>query len=264
MVYFFDSHAHYDQKRFDDDREAVIASLQPNGVGAVLNSASDIASSEAALLLAQKHRFFRASAGVHPHSAAELDDNALLKIEQLCREPEVVAIGEIGLDYYYNYAPKEVQLIAFRRQLELAHELGYPVIIHSRDAAQDTFDLVKEFHPRGVVHCFSGSAELAREYAAMGLYLGFTGAITFQNAKKPFSAAAAVPRSQLLIETDCPYMAPVPFRGQRCDSTMLPATAAMLAAAQNCDVETLARATWDNAVNCFSLENWQPQLGFSD
>lgn len=264
MVYFFDSHAHYDQKRFDDDREAVIASLRPNGVGAVLNSASDIASSEAALLLAQKYRFFRASAGVHPHSAAELNDNALLKIEQLCREPEVVAIGEIGLDYYYNYAPKEVQQLAFRRQLELAHELGYPVIIHSRDAAQDTFDLVKEFRPRGVVHCFSGSAELAREYAAMGLYLGFTGAITFQNAKKPFLAAAAVPRSQLLIETDCPYMAPVPFRGQRCDSTMLPATAAILAAAQNCDVETLAQTTWDNAVNCFSLESWQPKLGFSD
>ncbi len=259
MVYFFDSHAHYDQKRFDDDREAVIASLRPSGVGAVLNSASDIPSSEAALALAKRHLFFRASAGVHPHSAAELDDAALLRIEQLCREPAVVAIGEIGLDYYYNYAPREVQQSAFRRQLELAHELDYPVIIHSRDAAQDTFDLVKEFRPRGVVHCFSGSAELARKYAAMGLYLGFTGAVTFPNAKKPFAAAAAAPLSQLLIETDCPYMAPVPFRGRRCDSTMLAATAAVLAEAQNCDVETIAQATWRNAVNCFSLENWQPQ-----
>ncbi|MFV0497115.1 MAG: TatD family hydrolase [Candidatus Fimivivens sp.] len=259
MISFFDSHAHYDQKRFDDDREAVIASLPATGVGAVLNSASDIASSEAALALAQKHLFFRTSAGVHPHSAADLDDNALLKIEQLCREPEVVAIGEIGLDYYYNYAPKEVQQTAFRRQLELAHELDYPVIIHSRDAAQDTFDLVKEFCPRGVVHCFSGSAQLAREYAAMGLYLGFTGVVTFKNAKKPFSAAASVPRSQLLIETDCPYMAPEPFRGRRCDSTMLSATAAALAAAQNCDVETLAQATWQNTINCFSLQNWRPQ-----
>lgn len=259
MVYFFDSHAHYDQKRFDDDRKAVIASLQPNGVGAVLNSASDIPSSEAALALAKDHLFFRVSAGVHPHSASELDDTALLRIEQLCREPEVVAIGEIGLDYYYNYAPKEVQQAAFRRQLELAHELDYPVIIHSREAAQDTFELVKEFRPRGVIHCFSGSAELAREYAAMGLYLGFTGAVTFSNAKKPFAAAAATPLSQLLIETDCPYMAPVPFRGQRCDSTMLPATAAVLAAAQNCDIEIIAKATWKNAVNCFSLENWKPQ-----
>lgn len=259
MACFFDSHAHYDQKRFDDDREAVIASLRPNGVGAVLNSASDIASSEAALSLAKQHLFFRASAGVHPHAAAELDDAALLKIEQLCRAPEVVAIGEIGLDYYYDYAPREVQKEAFRRQLALAQELAYPVIIHSRDAAQDTFELVKEFRPRGVVHCFSGSAELAREYAAMGLYLGFTGAITFQNAKKPFAAAAATPLSQLLIETDCPYMAPVPYRGQRSDSTMLSATAAMLAATQNCDVETIARATWQNAMRCFSLEDWNPQ-----
>ena len=259
MVYFFDSHAHYDQRRFDDDREAVIASLRPNGVGAVLNSASDIASSEAALSLAKRYLFFRASAGVHPHSAAELDDDALLKIEQLCRAPEVVAIGEIGLDYYYNYAPREVQKAAFRRQLALAHELDYPVIIHSRDAAQDTFELVKAFRPRGVVHCFSGSAELAREYAAMGLYLGFTGAVTFPNAKKPFAAAAATPLSQLLIETDCPYMAPVPFRGRRCDSTMLPETAAVLAAAQNCDAETIAQTTWQNALRCFSLENWRPQ-----
>lgn len=259
MACFFDSHAHYDQKRFDGDRDAVIASLPSNGVGAVLNSASDIASSEAALALAKQHLFFRTSAGVHPHAATELDDAALLRIEELCREPEVVAIGEIGLDYYYDYAPREVQKAAFRRQLALAHELDCPVIIHSRDAAQDTFDLVKEFRPRGVVHCFSGSAELAREYAAMGLYLGFTGAVTFQNAKKPFAAAAATPLSQLLIETDCPYMAPIPFRGRRCDSTMLPATAAVLAAAQNCDVETIASATWQNAVRCFSLEGWDPQ-----
>ncbi len=258
MVGFFDSHAHYDQKRFDDDREAVIASLRPGGVGAVLNSASNIASSEAALALAQRHGFFRSSAGVHPHAAAELDDDALLKIERLCRAPEVVAIGEIGLDYYYDFAPREVQRQAFRRQLALAKELDYPVIIHSRDAAQDTFDLVREFRPRGVVHCFSGSAELAREYAALGLYLGFTGAVTFPNAKKPFAAAAATPLSQLLIETDCPYMAPVPFRGRRSDSTMLPATAAVLAAAQNCDVETIAAATWQNAMRCFSLDGWQP------
>lgn len=258
MERYFDSHAHYDQTRFDDDREAVIAALQQNSIGAVLNSASDVASSEAALRLAKTYPFFRASAGVHPHEATTLDDNALLRIEQLCRETEVVALGEIGLDYYYDYSPREVQRNAFCRQLELAHELDIPVIIHSRDAAQDTFDLVKKLRPRGVIHCFSGSAELAREYAAMGMYLGFTGVVTFQNAKKPFEAAAVIPRSQILIETDCPYMAPVPFRGQRCDSTMLPETATALAAAQKCDRETLVRATWENAMRCFELGNWQP------
>lgn len=258
MLRYFDSHAHYDNKRFDDDREAVIAALQPSGVGAVLNSASDMPSSEAAFELAKKHAFFRASAGIHPHAASTLEDNALLRIAELAREPEVVAIGEIGLDYYYDYSPREVQRDAFRRQLELARELDMPVIIHSRDAAEDTFNLVREFHPRGVIHCYSGSAELARQYAAMGLYLGFTGAITFPNARKPIEAAATVPLSQLLIETDCPYMAPVPFRGRRSDSTMLPKIAEVLAGAQGCSLETLVNATWQNAMRCFELDGWQP------
>lgn len=255
MERYFDSHAHYDHSRFDDDREAVIESLQQNSICAVLNSASDITSSEAALRLAQTYSFFRASAGIHPHEAATLNDNALLKIEQLCREPEVVALGEIGLDYYYDYSPREIQINAFRLQLELAHELDIPVIIHSRDAAQDTFNLVKELRPRGVIHCFSGSAELAREYSSMGMYLGFTGVVTFKNAKKPFEAATVVPRSQILIETDCPYMAPIPFRGQRCNSTMLPETATVLAAAQRCDRESLVSATRDNAMRCFEIDN---------
>ena len=258
MMRFFDSHAHYDNKRFDDDREAVICALQQSGVGAVLNSASDLPSSEAALQLAKKYAFFRASAGVHPHAASTLDDDVLQRIVQLCSEEAVVAIGEIGLDYFYDYSPRNVQREAFRSQLALARELDMPVIIHSRDAAQDTFELVREFRPRGVVHCFSGSAELARQYAAMGLYLGFTGAITFPNARRPLEAAAAVPLSQLLIETDCPYMAPIPFRGRRSDSTMLPHTAEVLAAALGCTIETLATSTWDNAFRCFELGGWQP------
>lgn len=257
MERIFDSHAHYDQIRFDDDREAVIASLGENNVCAVMNSASDVPSSEAALALSRKYSFFFASAGIHPEAAETLNSDTLLKIEQLCREPKVCALGEIGLDYYYeDGAPREVQLAAFARQLELAHDIDMPVIIHSRDAAQDTFELVKKYRPRGVVHCFSGSAELARQYVKLGLYIGFTGVVTFNNAKKPREAAAAVPLSRLLIETDCPYMAPVPFRGKRCDSTMLPHTAAALAEVHQCDLDILLQETWKNAISCFNLGNY--------
>ncbi|MEG1774246.1 MAG: TatD family hydrolase, partial [Oscillospiraceae bacterium] len=199
-----------------------------------------VASSEAARALANSHDFIWASAGVHPHEAATLDDAALLRIASLCGEERVVALGEIGLDYYYDLAAREVQKVAFERPLEV----DLPVIIHSGDAAQDTLELVKKYRPRGIVHCFSGSAELAREYVSMGMYLGFTGVVTFANAKKPLEAAREVPLSQLLIETDCPYLAPVPFRGKRCDSTMLPYTAAALAAANGVETEVLIQATW--------------------
>ena len=256
MERIFDSHAHYDHKRFDDDREAVIGALRENNVCAVLNSASDIPSSEAAHALAEKYDFFFASAGIHPDSADTLDDNALLRIEQLCGEQKVVALGEIGLDYHYDDGlPRDIQLAAFRRQLELAHELDIPVIIHSREAAQDTFELVKKFRPRGVIHCFSGSAELARQYVDLGMYIGFTGVVTFANARKPLEAAAAVPLSRLLLETDCPYMAPAPYRGKRCDSSMLPRTAQALAQCQGISYDELLRATWKNAFACFDIGN---------
>lgn len=262
MAMIFDSHAHYDHRRFNDDREVVIDSLRQNKVGAVLNSASNVATSEAALALAKKYGFFRASAGIHPDSADQLDENAMLRIEQLCKQPEVVALGEIGLDYHYPDGPdRETQLYAFRRQLELAHELDIPVIIHSREAAQDTFELVREFKPRGVMHCFSYSAEFARQLTRLGMYIGFTGTVTFSNARKPLEAAAAVPQSRLLIETDCPYMAPVPYRGKRCDSTMLHSTAAAIAAAREMTAEQVIETAWNNAFNCFELGDWQPDHG---
>lgn len=256
MARIFDSHAHFDHRRFDDDREVVISSLKDANVRAVLNSASNIRSSEAALALANEYDFFVASAGIHPDSADQLNDEALLRLEQLCREERVVALGEIGLDYHYPDGPdRETQLYAFRRQLELSHELDIPVIIHSREAAQDTFDLVREFRPRGVIHCFSGSAELARQYVQLGMYIGFTGVVTFNNAKKPLEAAAAVPLSRLLLETDCPYMAPVPFRGKRCDSSMLPHTAEALAQCKQVTFDELTEATWQNAFDCFDIGN---------
>jgi len=259
MPMIFDSHAHYDQKRFNDDREAVIDSLRAAGVGAVLNSASDVRSSLAALELAKKYSFFRASAGIHPASADTLNEQTLAEIEKICGEPEVAALGEIGLDYHYPDGPdKETQIYAFRRQLELAKKLDIPVIIHSREAAQDTIDIIKEFRPRGVVHCFSYSAEVARQLAALGLYIGFTGAVTFSNAQKFKDVVAAIPLSRILLETDCPYMAPEPYRGRRCDSTMLPYTAAALAKAKGISDDDLIKACWQNTFACFELGNWDP------
>jgi len=259
MPLIFDSHAHYDQKRFNDDREVVIDSLKAAGVGAVLNSASNVRSSMAALELARKYPFFRASAGIHPDSADTLNDETLAEIEKLCGEPEIVALGEIGLDYHYPDGPdRETQLYAFRRQLELAKRLDIPVIIHSREAAQDTFELVREFGPKGVIHCFSYSAEMARQFVSMGMYIGFTGTVTFPNAKKPAEAAAAVPLDRILLETDCPYMAPVPNRGRRCDSTMLPYTAEALARAHGVSAEELISSAWQNAFDCFELGDWRP------
>lgn len=181
------------------------------------------------------------------------------EVARLCREPEVVALGEIGLDYYYDRSEREVQRKAFRRQLALARELDLPVVIHSRDAAQDTLEIVREYRPRGVVHCFSYSAEQAREYVELGMYLGFTGVVTFPNAKKPLEAAAAVPLDRILIETDCPYLAPVPYRGRRCDSTMLHATADALAAAKGISRDALLRAAWENAMRVYEITDWQEE-----
>ena len=250
----FDSHAHYDNERFDEDRDEVIRAIKEAGVGAVLNAASDLESSKKALELAKKYEFFWASAGVHPHEATSLDDNVLLEIEGLCKESKTVALGEIGLDFYYDHSPREVQRTAFEKQLMLAKDIDIPIIIHSRDAAQETFDLVKKYRPRGVVHCFSGSAELAAEYVKLGLYVGFTGVVTFPNAKKALEAAKSAGLGRLLIETDCPYMAPVPFRGKRCNSAMLIHTAQALADVLEVSLEEVFGASWENAMTGYEIK----------
>ncbi|HIT19186.1 MAG TPA: TatD family hydrolase [Candidatus Fimivivens faecavium] len=253
MALIFDSHAHYDEEAFDADRDALVSSMPAHGVGWILNSASDLSSSLRAKALAERFPFLYASAGVHPHEAKTLTDEALTQIEALTRHNKVVALGEIGLDYFYDRSPREVQRAAFERQLALARDLGLPVIIHSRDAHADTLEIVKRFRPKGVVHCFSGSAELAREYIRLGMYLGFTGAVTFRNARRPLEAARAVPLDRLLIETDCPYMAPEPFRGKRCDSTMLPRTVGTLAGVKGIEADTLIRETAKNAFAVYGI-----------
>ncbi len=243
----FDSHAHYDHPRFDSDREALLADLPQRGVGLVVNIGADGPSSTASISLAERYDYIYATVGLHPHDATDLDEKLLSQLAEQCAHPKVVALGEIGLDYHYDFSPRDVQRSAFERQLELACALDIPVVIHSRKAAEDTYQLLERYRPAGIIHCFSGSAEMAEAYVKLGFYIGFTGVVTFKNAKQPLRAAAAVPLDRLLIETDCPYMAPEPFRGRRCDSTMLTHTAAALAALKGVDTDTLIRHSYDNA-----------------
>jgi len=251
----FDSHAHYDDPRFDEDRDALLSSLAEKGVGAVVNAASDLPSSRAGLALAERYPFLWSAAGVHPSESETLDAAALAEIEALAAHPRVVAIGEIGLDYYWeDNPPRPIQRAAFEQQLALAKRLEMPVIVHSRSASQETFEILSAHRPRGVVHCFSGSAELAREYAAMGMYVGFTGVVTFKGAHKPLEAARAAGLDHILVETDCPYLAPAPFRGKRCDSSLLPYTVRALAEALGVAPREVERASWENACALYGLE----------
>lgn len=254
MNRIFDSHAHYDDEKFSTDVEAVLQKIQQSGVERVVNAASDIPSSYRGLELAEKHSFLYSAAGVHPHEAEDVQEDYLKVIEKLTEHPKVVAVGEIGLDYHYDFSPRDIQKRVFEEQLILANRLDMPVIIHSREALADTMELVKKHRPKGVIHCFSGSAETAREYGKLGLYIGFTGVVTFSNARKTLEAAATVPLDRLLIETDCPYMAPVPYRGQRCDSSMLPRTAEALAAVRQIDPQKLCEITYTNACTLFGIK----------
>lgn len=249
----FDSHAHYDDKRFDADRHEVLSALPAEGVRYVMNAASDLASAAVGIGLAERYDFIYASAGVHPHEAAEAPADLAQQLAVLARHEKVKAIGEIGLDYHYDFSPRDVQLRMFEQQLQSALELDLPVIVHDREAHADTLRLLKQYKPRGIVHCYSGSAQMAAELLALGLYIGFTGVVTFKNARKTIEAVQAVPLDRLLIETDCPYMAPDPLRGKRCDSAMLVHTATAIAAAKILDVQALIDHTCKNACNVYRI-----------
>ena len=254
MSLIFDSHAHYDAEQFDADRDAVLAALPSQGVCAIIQCATDPESIKKSLKMAETYPYIRVAVGIHPEfvSAATLD--WLDAVRQAAAHPSVCAIGEIGLDYYWEEnAPREVQVDWCRRQIELAMELDLPVIFHDREAHEDTFNLMREYRPRGVVHCFSGSAEMARQVTDLGLYVGLGGAATFKNARKPIEVAQSIPLDRLLLETDAPYMAPVPLRGKRCDSSMIAHTAACIAAARGISVDALLDATRQNANRLFSL-----------
>ncbi len=249
----FDSHAHYDDERFDPDRDEVVSGLPRQGVAYVMNAASDLDSAAAGLALAQKYPHVYCAAGVHPHEASKAPADYLERLRELLSQPKVMAVGEIGLDYHYDFSPRDTQLKIFEEQLILANELNLPVIIHDREAHEDTLRLLKQHRPKGVVHCFSGSAQMAREVTALGLYVGFTGVVTFKNAKKPLEALKAVPQELLLMETDCPYMAPEPFRGRRCDSTLLPYVAQVMARELAMEPQEVVDLTSANAKRLFGI-----------
>lgn len=251
----FDTHAHYDDEHFDGDREALLASMPEKNVGLIVNPGCNIPSSRVAVDLARKFDFVYAAVGIHPENCADFEPEQIEKLRELAKEPKVVAIGEIGLDYYWaENPPKDLQQKVLRRQLLLAQELRLPVIIHDRDAHADTMAIVREFpQVRGVFHCFAGSTEMARELIGMGWMLSFNGAATFKNARKAPEVIAAVPLEKLMIETDAPYLTPVPHRGERNDSSYVRFIAEKIAEIKGLSPEEVERVTWENGRRFFGI-----------
>lgn len=260
MEGLFDSHAHYDDPRFAEDLDAVIASLSqkdevcPCGVEFVVNIGCDVRTSRLCLDLTERCPFFYAAVGIHPQDASSYNENSLAELAELLAHPKAVAIGEIGLDYKYDLSPRDVQKEVFHKQLELAQALDYPVCIHDRDAHGDVFDILRA-HPavKGVMHSFSGSPEMARQYVARGWYISFSGSLTFKNAAQVPAAAAVVPPDRLMIETDAPYLAPVPYRGKRNVSRYAYATAARLAEIHGVSTQEMIRITRENALRFYRI-----------
>lgn len=249
---YFESHAHYDDERFDGDRDTLLASFPAEGIETVVNASSDIKSSKASIALSEKYPFFYAAVGVHPHEVENITEADIDELRELSKHPKVVAIGEIGLDYYYDLSPRDLQRHWFKRQLELADELKMPVIIHSRDAAQECFDIIKNSNVRnGVIHCYSGSAEMAEEYIKMGFYIGVGGSLTFKNNKKGVETVERIPIEKILIETDSPYLAPVPYRGKRNDSRLLKYVVERISQIKNIPENDICNITKNNAQNLF-------------
>ena len=251
----FDTHAHMDDRAFDADREEVLSSLPAQGVGLLMNPGCSLQSSRAASALSQKYPFVYAAVGSHPDAADEVDEAVLGEYRRLVREnPKIKAIGEIGLDYHYEDIPREIQKRAFRAQMQLAQELNLPVIVHEREAHQDGMDIVSEFPAvTGVFHCYSGSVEMAKWLISRGWYIGFTGVLTFKNARKALEVAAGIPLDRIMLETDCPYMSPEPFRGRRNDPGRLYRMAEVLADLRGLSREEIEAITLENGKRLYRL-----------
>ena len=250
----FDTHAHMNDPAFDEDREEVLLGLKDKGVEWMMNVGCCLESSRDCVAMAERYPFVYASVGTHPDSADEVDDAVLEEYRKLCKHEKVMAVGEIGLDYYYETIPRDVQQRAFRLQMELAKELGMPVIVHERNAHEDGMKIVKEFKGvTGVFHCYSGSAEMARQLVDLGWYIGFTGVLTFKNARKAVETAQQIPLDRIVLETDCPFMAPDPFRGKRNDPGYLWRMAEKLAEIRGIGLEEVHRATTENAKRLYRI-----------
>ena len=251
----FDTHAHLNDPAFDEDRDALMQTFRDSGVGLVLNAGCSLESSKDCIALAERYDWLYCSVGTHPDTADEVNENVLEAYRQMCKHPKVKAIGEIGLDYYYETIHRDTQMKAFRMQMALAQELDMPVIIHERDAHNDGMTIVKEFPKvKGVFHCYSGSAEMARQLVNLGWYIGFTGVLTFKNARKAVETAASIPLDRIVLETDCPFMAPVPYRGKRNHPGLLPHMAQKLAEIRGLPVEEIIRITTENAKRLYRIE----------
>lgn len=253
LTHIFDSHAHYDDERFSEDVYELLDALPEKGVSGVISCGVNAESTRFAQALAQKYDYIYAAAGFHPLNLEDVPENAESVLRELLKDPKTVAVGEIGLDYHYEKESRKEQLALFEMQLRLAKELDLPVIVHDREAHDDTLRLLKEIQPTGVVHCFSGSVEMAKEILKLDMYIGLGGAVTFKNAVKPVEVAAMVPAERLLLETDAPYMTPVPFRGKRCDSSLIAYTAARIAEIRGVDTQALCKQTEANARRLFKI-----------
>jgi len=252
----FDTHAHYDDRQFEEDREELLGSMRENGVELIVDAASDIASWDKIEQLTDRYPFIYGAIGVHPDEVGELDEEKMKRMEQLLAREKMVSVGEIGLDYYWDKENRDLQKMWFIRQLELARQLDLPVIIHSREAAADTMEIMKQ-HAKGldgVIHCFSYSPEQAKEYVKMGFYLGIGGVVTFKNAKKLKEVVQEIPLEALVLETDSPYLAPVPHRGKRNNSQNLVYVAEEIAALKGVSYEEVVRQTTENAKKLYRLE----------
>lgn len=254
----FDSHAHLNDEKFDEDREELIASLKDSGIEYVVNPGADMESSRTAVELGKKYGFIYPAVGVHPHDVENMTEDDIEELREMVKNNDkIVAIGEIGLDYYYDFSPRDLQKKWFKRQIELANELNLPFIVHDRDAHGDTMDIIKSTkaeHTGCLLHCYSGEVELAREYVKMGCYISIPGTITFKNNRKTREVARLIPLEYLMIETDSPYMAPVPHRGKRNDPSLVRYVAEKIAQEKGISYEEVCRVTSENAKKFFGIK----------
>lgn len=246
----FDTHAHYDDEAFTEDRKELLNGMQSAGIGRIVNIGASMETSEKTIALTEEYDFIYGAVGVHPTEVADLNEQDMEQLKEWAKLPKVVAIGEIGLDYHYEEPSRELQFRWFRAQMEVAREVKLPMIVHSRDAAKDTLDLMKEADAGsigGVVHCYSYTKELAREFLNMDFFFGIGGVLTFPNAKKLKEAVEYIPMEKLVLETDCPYLAPVPNRGQRNSSLNIPYVVKVLAEIKGLSTEEVEAITWENS-----------------
>ncbi|MBQ2672150.1 MAG: TatD family hydrolase [Clostridia bacterium] len=255
MSLIFDTHAHYDDSAFDEDREEKLSSLPNNNIYAVINAGADIESSEKSISLSESYPYIYAAVGIHPENISSIPKDYISRLEKLILSgKKVVGVGEIGLDYHYTKENKQQQQELFENQVKLAIKHDLPVIVHDRDAHADTMEILKKHKPRGVVHCFSGSLEMAKEIIKMGMYIGIGGVVTFKNAKNIVDVAENIPLEHIVLETDAPYMAPAPFRGKRCDSSYIKYTAEKISGIKNIDLKEVFQITKQNAKNLFGVK----------